>query len=165
MTKMNKFNINCWLICLAMVMFSCMENNSVPQNDGMSKTSDSLIYKSTDVISQYAKDSLPEYLFDIWGTPHFVDLNVTLNQDGSFVFNDCDKKGKMVVREGSFEYKNGNVILHYKDGSSLNLICHEELGTYYLYTKNKNHYFVKGLKATSSEDEDSLIDKVFGTDM
>lgn len=161
---MNKSNINCWLICLAMLLLSCIDNNSVKKNGDMSNIRDSLIDKSA-YISIDAKDSLPEYLFDIWGTPHVVDINVTLNPDGRFVFNDCDKNGNTIVKEGAFEYKNNNVILHYKDGYSLNLICHEELGTYYLYTKNKSRYFVKGLKATFSEDEDSLIDKVFGTNM
>ena len=135
-----------------MLLLSCMDNNSVKNADDVSKTSDSLIDKSDEVISKDVKDSLPEFLFDVWGTPHAAFVNIKLNPDASFVFNDCDEKGNLVVREGTYEYKDGHVILHYKDGSSLKLICKEEE---YLYTKDKSRYLVKGLKVPDPEEEDS----------
>ena len=142
----------CWIICSAMLLLSCMDNNSVKNADVAVNTSDSLIDKPAEVISKEAKDSLPEFLFDVWGTPHAAFVNIKLNPDASFVFNDCDEKGRTVVREGTYEYKDGSVILHYKDGSSLKLICKEEE---YLYTKDKSHYLVKGLKVPDPEEEDS----------
>ncbi len=135
-----------------MLLLSCMDNNSVKNADVAVNTSDSLIDKPAEVISKEAKDSLPEFLFDVWGTPHAAFVNIKLNPDASFVFNDCDEKGRTVVREGTYEYKDGSVILHYKDGSSLKLICKEEE---YLYTKDKSHYLVKGLKVPDPEEEDS----------
>ena len=135
-----------------MLLLSCMGNNSVKNTDDVSNTSDSLIDKSADVISKETKDSLPEFLFDVWGTPHAAFINIKLNPDASFVFNDCDNNGRELIREGTYEYKDGNVILHYKDGSSLKLICAEEM---YLYNKNKSRYLVKGLKAPDLEEVDS----------
>ena len=135
-----------------MLLLSCMGNNSVKNTDDVSNTSDSLIEKSADVISKETKDSLPEFLFDVWGTPHAAFINIKLNPDASFVFNDCDNNGRELIREGTYEYKDGNVILHYKDGSSLKLICGEEM---YLYNKNKSRYLVKGLKVPDLEEEDS----------
>ena len=135
-----------------MLLLSCMDNNSVKNAYEVSKTSDSLIDKPAEVTRKEAKDSLPEFLFDVWGTPHAAFVKIKLNPDASFVFNDCDKKGKSVVREGTYEYKDGHVILHYKDGSSLKLICKEEE---YLYTKDKSRYLVKGLKVPDPEEEDS----------
>ena len=142
----------CWIICSAMLLLSCMDNNSVNNAEEVANASDSLIDKPAEVISKEAKDSLPEFLFDVWGTPHAAFVNIKLNPDASFVFNDCDEKGRTVVREGTYEYKDGSVILHYKDGSSLKLICKEEE---YLYTKDKSHYLVKGLKVPDPEEEDS----------
>ena len=135
-----------------MLLLSCMGNNSVKNTDDVSNTSDSLIDKSADVISKETKDSLPEFLFDVWGTPHAAFINIKLKPDASFVFNDCDNNGRELIREGTYEYKDGNVILHYKDGSSLKLICGEEM---YLYTKNKSRYLVKGLKVPDLEEVDS----------
>ncbi len=135
-----------------MLLLSCMGNNSVKNTDDVSNTSDSLIDKPVDVISKETKDSLPEFLFDVWGTPHAAFINIKLTPDASFVFNDCDNNGRELIREGTYEYKDGNVILHYKDGSSLKLICAEEM---YLYNKNKSRYLVKGLKAPELEEVDS----------
>ena len=135
-----------------MLLLSCMGNNSVKNTDDVSNTSDSLIDKSADVISKETKDSLPEFLFDVWGTPHAAFINIKLKPDASFVFNDCDNNGRELIREGTYEYKDGNVILHYKDGSSLKLICGEEM---YLYTRDKSRYLVKGLKVPDPEEEDS----------
>ena len=135
-----------------MLLLSCMGNNSVKNTDDVSNTSDSLIDKSADVISKETKDSLPEFLFDVWGTPHAAFINIKLKPDASFVFNDCDNNGRELIREGTYEYKDGNVILHYKDGSSLKLICAEEM---YLYNKNESRYLVKGLKVPDLEEVDS----------
>lgn len=146
----------CLLLFMICVLFSCVNNKNEINTNRSSNSVTSLNEEQESVSSEKNTEALPEYLFDIWGTPHAADINVQFNPDGRFVFNDFDKNGDMVVREGTYEYKNGTVILHYKNGSSLNLICHEEFETYYLYTKDKSRYFVKGLKKPDSEEADSL---------
>ena len=137
------------LLFMICVLFSCINTNH---------TSDSVTSSNEEpqtVPSEKDTETLPEYLFDTWGTPHAAFINIKLNPDGRFVFNDCDDNGDTVVREGTYEFKNGNVILHYQNGFSLSLICHEEFETYYLYTKDKSHYFVKGLIVPDPEETDS----------
>ena len=110
----------------------------------------------------------PDFLVDVWGTPHCADVNISFNQNGEFVFNDYDKNGNYIAKEGTFDFKDNKVILHYKDGDSLilklKLLEYEEFNDYYLYTDNKSHYLVKGLRVPSPEELDSLTSLIYCED-
>ena len=123
---MNKIT---FIITLALFT-SCMHNNT------KSDTNNSLSDKSTVKPKHEARITIPDFLVDVWGTPHCADVNISFNQNGEFVFNDYYKDGNYIVIEGTFEYKENKVILHYKDGDSLILKIHanKELDDYYLYT-------------------------------
>lgn len=155
---MNKIT---FIIALALFT-SCMHNNT------KSDTNDSLSDKSTVKPKHEARKMIPDYLIDVWGTPHCADVNISFNQNGEFVFNDYYKDGNYIVIEGTFEYKGNKVILHYKDGDSLilklKLLEYEEFNDYYLYTDNKSHYLVKGLRVPSPEELDSLTSLIYCED-
>lgn len=153
---MNKIT---FIIALALFT-SCMHNNT------KSDTNNSLSDKSTIKPSHEARKMIPDYLIDVWGTPHCADVNISFNQNGEFVFNDYYKDGNYIVIEGTFEYKRNKVILHYKDGDSLILKIHanKELDDYYLYTDDKSHYLVKGLRVPSPEELDSLTSLIYCED-
>ncbi len=152
---MNKIT---FIIALALFT-SCMHNNT------KSDTNNSLSDKSTIKPSHEARKMIPDYLIDVWGTPHCADVNISFNQNGEFVFNDYYKDGNYIVIEGTFEYKGNKVILHYKDGDSLilklKLLEYEEFNDYYLYTDDKSHYLVKGLRVPSPEELDSLTSLIY----
>ena len=147
---MNKIT---FIIALALFT-SCMHNNT------KSDTNDSLSDKSTVKPKHEARITIPDFLVDVWGTPHCADVNISFNQNGEFVFNDYYKDGNYIVIEGTFEYKENKVILHYKNGDSLilklKLLEYKEFNDYYLYTDDKSHYLVKGLRVPSPEELDSL---------
>ena len=155
---MNKIT---FIIALALFT-SCMHNNT------KSDTNNSLSDKSTIKPSHEARKMIPDYLIDVWGTPHCADVNISFNQNGEFVFNDYYKDGNYIVIEGTFEYKGNKVILHYKDGDSLilklKLLEYEEFNDYYLYTDDKSHYLVKGLRVPSPEELDSLTSLIYCED-
>ncbi len=155
---MNKIT---FIIALALFT-SCMHNNT------KSDTNDSLSDKSTVKPKHEARKMIPDFLVDVWGTPHCADVNISFNQNGEFVFNDYYKDGNYIVIEGTFEYKGNKVILHYKDGDSLilklKLLEYEEFNDYYLYTDNKSHYLVKGLRVPSPEELDSLTSLIYCED-
>ena len=148
---------------IALALFtSCMHNNT------KSDTNNSLSDKSTLKPKHEARITIPDFLVDVWGTPHCADVNIRFNQNGEFVFNDYYKDGNYIVIEGTFEYKGNKVILHYKDGDSLvlklKLLEYEEFNDYYLYTDNKSHYLVKGLRVPSPEELDSLTSLIYCED-
>ena len=89
---MNKIT---FIIALALFT-SCMHNNT------KSDTNDSLSDKSTIKPSHEARKMIPDYLIDVWGTPHCADVNIRFNQNGEFVFNDYDKNGNYIAKEGTF---------------------------------------------------------------
>lgn len=153
---MNKIT---FIIALALFT-SCMYNNT------KSDTNDSLSDKSTVKPKHEARITIPDFLVDVWGTPHCADVNISFNQNGEFVFNDYYKDGNYIVIEGTFEYKGNKVILHYKDGDSLILKIHanKELDDYYLYTDDKSRYLVKGLRVPSPEELDSLTSLIYCED-
>ncbi len=153
---MNKIT---FIIALALFT-SCMHNNT------KSDTNNSLSDKSTVKPKHEARKMIPDYLIDVWGTPHCADVNISFNQNGEFVFNDYYKDGNYIVIEGTFEYKENKVILHYKDGDSLILKIHanKELDDYYLYTDDKSRYLVKGLRVPSPEELDSLTSLIYCED-
>ena len=71
-------------------------------NNTKSDTNDSLSDKSTIKPSHEARKMIPDYLIDVWGTPHCADVNIRFNQNGEFVFNDYDKNGNYIAKEGTF---------------------------------------------------------------
>ena len=148
---------------IALALFtSCMHNNT------KSDTNNSLSDKSTIKPKHEARITIPDFLVDVWGTPHCADVNISFNQNGEFVFNDYYKDGNYIAKEGTFDFKDNKVILHYKDGDSLilklKLLEYEEFNDYYLYTDDKSHYLVKGLRVPSPEELDSLTSLIYCED-
>ena len=85
---MNKIT---FIIALALFT-SCMHNNT------KSDTNDSLSDKSTVKPKHEARITIPDFLVDVWGTPHCADVNISFNQNGEFVFNDTSVRNNYTTR-------------------------------------------------------------------
>ena len=135
---------------------------SAPTKLWVAPSEENGIPSQIDVFKKKTGNYNPTYTYQVYLPGNAVLANCFLSWDGgaTVTINGTTYESgacplPQVGTETTYEFKNGNVILHYQNGFSLSLICHEEFETYYLYTKDKSHYFVKGLIVPDSEENDS----------
>lgn len=90
------------------------------------------------------KISIPKELFGKWFTPHAAMLNITLNKDLTFVFNNSDEKGNDKLETGTFTFQNDEIVLTKSDKTIEKFTFQKgKDGDTNYYLQNEAHYMVK----------------------
>lgn len=103
-----------------------------------------------------------------WFIPHIADINITFNNDSTFIFNDLNTETEEIeVLCGKFELNGNQLILKYNDRTEQTFKFKQGKGAddnYYI-TRGKTYYFVSEDKYPSFQElikMDSLTDGVQG---
>jgi hypothetical protein len=106
----------------------------------------SIIINDTIKSNKLQNKKIENSLIGKWFIPHSADINITFNEDRTFIFNDFNiKTEEMEVLHGTFELSSNKLILKYNDRPQQTFRFEKGKGAddnYYI-TKGENYYFVK----------------------
>jgi len=113
-------------------------------NAGESKST--VVLNDTIKVDKSQNTKFEHCLVGKWFIPHAADINITFNEDKTFVFNDFNIKTEEIeVLHGTFELSGNKLILKYDDRPQQTFQFKKGKGAddnYYI-TKGENYYFVK----------------------
>lgn len=134
---------------LSLIIMSIFCIVSISQCQVRTNTNES---KSAIVLNDTVKDGKSQNakfehcLIGKWFIPHVADINITFNENRTFIFNDFNRKKKEIeVLHGTFELNGNKLILRYNDRPQQTFKFEKGKGednNYYI-TKGENYYFVK----------------------
>ncbi|MDD3901658.1 MAG: hypothetical protein PHX22_10585 [Dysgonamonadaceae bacterium] len=99
-----------------------------------------------DTINESYLSNIDKCLIGKWFIPHLADINITFYINGTFVYNDFNRRTEeMEVLRGTFKLEGNKLILKYSDRpyQTFNFTKGKGVDDNYYITKGKNYYFVK----------------------
>jgi hypothetical protein len=137
---MNKLSLIVSIFCLFSFVQCQTKTNQNESHKSVIVLNDTIKHdKSQDAKSEY-------YLIGKWFMPHMAYINITFNENKTFIFNYFNRKTEeMEILRGTFELKGNKLILKYNDRPQqiFNFAKGKSVDDNYYITKGKIYYFVK----------------------
>lgn len=92
--------------------------------------------------SRISEDEIIGHYF----TPHAAHVNIDLNKDNTFLFNNVDSLGNALIEKGTYKLKHDSLIYLNKSNKSseLFIIKHDKEHTQFqFYNKDRSHFMIK----------------------
>jgi hypothetical protein len=129
------------LILMSCLFFSVQCVTKINQNESNKST-----IAPNDTINESYLSNIDKRLIGKWFIPHLADINITFYINGTFVYNDFNRRTEeMEVLRGTFKLEGNKLILKYSDRpyQTFNFTKGKGVDDNYYITKGKNYYFVK----------------------